>query len=64
MKMVCRDFSDEPVNPSLGEGWRVMCIFVLLLEDSDSMEDGQTGFLYKISGKNTEQNNPGLSFQV
>lgn len=53
-KMARCDFSDEPVNPSLGDGWHVMCVFVLLLKDSDKMEDSQTGFLYKSSGWDTQ----------
>lgn len=53
VKMGCSDFSDEPTNPSPGEGWHGTCVFVLLSGDS---EDSQTGSCTEAVA-NTEQSN-------
>lgn len=45
MKRVGCEFSDEPTNPSLGEGRHVTCVFVLLLKDSNRMEGQQNWLL-------------------
>lgn len=39
MRMGCSDFSDEPTDPSPGEGWHVTRVFVRLWEDPERTED-------------------------
>lgn len=55
MRMGCSDFSDEPTDPSPGEGWHVTRVFVRLWEDPERTEDRQTGFLHRSSRKHTTE---------